>query len=130
MPTKVPSFKYSSKDPDNRYFGFIEIDQAQKYWIDNLENFYQAFGYSTEMSKWGLLPSQFLLEEYLSNTAKSPLCFQLHMIEYLMKYSESFLKTYGDQCDDWIAALSEARSANGEECRTCVEARDKKYFSK
>ena len=130
MPTKVPNFKYSSKDPANRHFGFIEIDQAQRYWIDNLENFYQALGYSNDMRKWGLLPNHFIWEEYLSDTSKNPLCFQLHMIEYLMKYSAPFLKMYGHQCDDWIATLSDARSASGEECRTCVAKRDEKYCSK
>jgi len=132
MSTKVPIpiFKYSSKDPANRHFGFIEIDQVQKYWIDNLENFYQALGFSSDMRKSGLLPSQFIWEEYLSDTAKNPLCFQLHMIEYLMKYSAPFLKIYGEHCDNWIECLSEARSARGDECLTCVTERDKKYTSK
>jgi hypothetical protein len=133
MPTKspVPNFKYSSKDPANRHFGFIEIGEAEKFWIDSLENFYQAFGYSNDMRKLGILPNQFIWEEYLSDTAKNSLCFQLHTIEYLIKYSAPFLKMYGEQCDDWIAALTEARSAeDGEECRDCIESRNKKYCSK
>jgi hypothetical protein len=126
----VPNFKYSSKDPASKNFGVIEIDDAVKFWIDNLDNFYQAFGYNNELKKWGVFPNQFIWEEYLSNAAKSHLCFQLHTIEYLMKYSAPFLKMYGDQCDDWIAALAEARSLNGEECRTCIATRNEKYCQK
>jgi hypothetical protein len=126
----IPTFKYISKDSANRHLGFIEIDQVHKYWIDNLENFYQACGFSNDMRKAGLLPSQFIWDEYLSATAKSPICFQLHMIEYLMKYSAPFLQIYGEHCDNWIESLSESRSASGDECRACVVERDKKYAPK
>ena len=126
----VPNFKYSSKDPSSKNFGVIEIEDTVKFWIDNLDHFYQAFGYNTDLQKWGVFPNQFIWEEYLSNTAKSHLCFQIHTIEYLMKYSASFLKMYREQCDDWIAALAEAKSLSGEECRTCIATRNKKYCSK
>lgn len=132
MPDKnpVPHLKYRSKDPANKHLGVVEIDEAEKYWIDDLEHFYEAFGYSNDMRKWGVLPDEFIWQEYLSDSANgSSTCFQLHLIEYLIKHSSSFLKMHENQYNDWIAALAEARSASGKDCCACNARRSIKYSS-
>ena len=135
MPTQiqVPHFKYHSKDPAQRHFGIIELDHAEKYWIDDLDHFYQSFGYSSDMRKWGVLPDEFIWEEYLSDPVKSNKpCFQLHILEYLIKYSTEFLKMHMHEYDDWIATLAKAKASSGDEncvCKACKVVRSMKLNS-
>ena len=130
MHPQIPHFKYSSKDPAHRHLGFIEFDSDVIYWIDDLEDFYQAFGYSKDMRKWGVLPDDYIWEEFLCDSKrKFSACFQIHIIEYLLKHSASFVNRFGHQCDVWIAALNMELSANGNDCRSCLAARTEKYCS-
>jgi hypothetical protein len=130
MHSTVPHFKYSSKDPAHRHLGFIELDKDVVHWIDDLETFYQAFGYSNDMRKWGVLPDDYIWEEFLCDIKEeSSACFQIHIIEYLLTHSSSFVNEYGHQCDAWIAALNREIAANGKECRNCISARTQKYCS-
>jgi hypothetical protein len=127
---QVPYFKYSSKDPSQKHLGSIEFEADVIHWIDDLDAFYQAFGYSNDMRKWGVLPDDYLWEEYLCDVKRErSACFQIHVIEYLLKYSPSFVNEYGFQCDAWIEALDKELHSNGKECRACVVKRSEKYCS-
>ncbi len=130
MQIQVPHFKYHSKDPAQRHFGFIDLEGDVICWIDDLEDFYQAFGYSSEMRKWGVLPDEFMWEEYFSGSEEeSAACFQVHLIEYLFKHSASFRKEYEHMYEHWIAALNVEISSCGKECSTCSDTRGEKYTS-
>ena len=127
---QIPHFKYYSKDPAHRHLGFIKLEKDVIYWIDDLDDFYQAFGYSKDMREWGVLPDDFMWEEYLCDTkGQYSACFQMHIIEYLLKHSPSFVNEFGRQCDVWIAAYNKDVCANSQVCRTCIATRTKKYCS-
>ena len=130
MQPQIPHFKYSSKDPAHQHLGFIEDEREVVYWIDDLDEFYQAFGYSDDMRKWGVLPDDYLWEEFLCDSkSKYSACFQIHIIEYLLKHSPLFVNEHWHQCDNWIAALNKELSSNGTECHTCIVKRSEKYCS-
>jgi hypothetical protein len=130
MRTQIPHFKYRSKDPAQRHFGLIEFEGHVIHWIDDLEDFYQAFGFNNDMRKRGVLPDDFMREEYLCGAkGESAACFQVHVIEYLSKHSASFRNKYENQYKDWIAALYEDISAISIICSVCKANCTEKYDS-
>lgn len=130
MASKIdfPHFKYRAKDPSNRWSGLVETDEEVLHHIDDWESFYRAFGYDNEFRKHGVLPDEFIWQEYFSGTFKNynP-CFQTHLIEYLKNNSASFMEKYKDQCDNWLTAHLEAVTASGKDCLVCKESRAAKY---
>ena len=120
MSPQIPYFKYRSRDAANKLSGCIEVDGEIIHKIDNVEEFHKSFGYTKEMAKAGKLPDEFIWETYVKNTAVNCApCFQLHMIEYLLKYSAAFLEKYREQYDDWITTPTETRATNGDLCLAC-----------
>jgi len=66
--------------------------------------FHKAVGYTPEILEAGMKLDEFIWKKYVKDvTAASHACFQLHIIEYLLKYSASFKNDYEGQYDDWIA---------------------------
>jgi len=125
MQTDIPHFKYRSKALSCRQsgyidFGCIEADGEVIHKIENLAEFHKAFGYTQDMAKAGILPDEFIWEEYIRDAAANcATCFQIRILEYLIEHSAFFRKKYGNQCDNWIAAHAEARSAKGAACCAC-----------
>lgn len=119
MGSSLPHINYRMRDPANRHFGFIEIDAVEKYWIDNLEEFYEAFGYSKEMRKQGIMPDEFIWEEYIKDTKKHTDCYRFHILEYLFQHSESFRQRHLADYEHWIAEHASTMKKSGEHCCTC-----------
>ncbi len=121
MKIQLPRFKYRSKDPDNKHYGCIELGGEVVHKIENLDEFHKAFGYTPDLAKAGILPDEFIWEEYIRDSAKNcNTCFQMHIIEYLIKHSASFRKKYEEQCEEWINAFAETRLAcGGSVCPAC-----------
>jgi hypothetical protein len=111
MNIQFPHIKYVPRDPANRHFGFIEVDGMVAHRIENLEEFYEALGFSSEMRKQGVLPDEFIWDEYIRNAGKKYTeCYDLHILEYLAKKNAiPFMNKYGTQCESWIAGYAEAR---------------------
>lgn len=121
MRTPIPHFKYRPKPLSNAHYGSIELGGEVIHKIEDLGEFHKAFGYTSDIAKAGVLPDEFIWEQYIEDSAKNcKTCFQLHIIEYLIEHSVSFRKKYEAQCEDWIAAHKEARSLRGEiVCPAC-----------
>jgi len=103
MGSLVPHFKYWGKDPANRHFGFIELDNGEKYWIANLEDLYNALGFYDEMRKSGVLPDNYLSDKYTKDpTAKNSALYQILILKYLIKYFPLFKERYLLQYQGWI----------------------------
>ncbi len=120
MQIKIPHFKFHSKDPTNKRPGVIELKGEVVHYIDDLNAFYKVFGYTTELAKAGILPDEFIWEEYLNDSAKKcNTCFRLHIIEYLIKHSESSKEKYGKLYANWIAAHAMTTSASDNNCAAC-----------
>jgi hypothetical protein len=84
-----------------------------------LNEFYAAFGYTKEINKTGILPEEFIWEEYIKDGASHTECMQTHLIEYLNIHSGKFRSKYGDRCDEWITAHAKTRNEKSDLCFTC-----------
>ena len=105
MQNIIPTFQYSTKGNVNNHYGHIDADGQLIHWIKNLDEFYEALGFTASMAKEGMMPDEFIWDEYIKVGAiNSAACLQMHIIEYLSKYSDSFRKKYSDQYKNWIAA--------------------------
>jgi len=120
MQNKIPHFKHRYRDGSSSHYEFIEIDNEIIHRIENLNEFYKAFGFTDEMAKAGMLPDEFIWDEYVKdNPVNSHNCMQIHFIEYLMDHSTQFMEKYGSHCKNWINAYTEKISINGRKCATC-----------
>ena len=117
---QIPHFMHHAKGSSNRQHGFVGLDGEFLHEIGNSDEFYKVFGYTGDMAKAGILPDEFIWDEYIKD---APVvyddCLQIHIIEYLLKHSEIFRKKYAGQCESWIASHVEAVTARGVLCVTC-----------
>jgi hypothetical protein len=124
MQTSIPLFRYRTRQSADTKFGFIEAEGEVVHSIENLNEFHKAFGYTRDMANAGILPDEFIWEEYIKDKAEScAACYQLHIIEYLLKHSVAFFQKFGERYDDWIAAHAEAKAASGNLCVVCKAKR-------
>lgn len=116
----VPHFKYHSASIANRQAASIEVEGKAIHKIENPDKFYKEFGYTQDMARAGILPDEFIWSEYTNNSsADFTACIQIHIIEYLIKHSETFRKTYGEKCEGWLAAHEAEAAAKGIACVAC-----------
>ena len=118
MSDKIPHLVYQLPALYNKQCGAIKLQGKVIHEIGNIDEFYKALGYTPEMAKKRILPDEFIWDRYFRfNDRNCASCNQLHIIEYLLKHSVTFVKQYGHECDDWIAEHAEARAAcNVTEC--------------
>lgn len=129
MTNEIPHFKYKRINLHSKQVGCIVLGEEIMHRIaplgseGSMDEFYKEFGYTLELAKKAILPEEFIWETYFRHPDRNcDACYQLHMIEYLLKYADEFTKEYGHECDDWIAAHAEARAACKSGCA------DKKLF--
>lgn len=128
MQIKIPHFRYHAKDPARKRPGVIELKGEVIHYIEDLDEFYKIFGYTADLARAGILPEEFIWEEFLSDSAKKcDTCFQLHIVEYLIKHSESFKKKYDKSYENWIAAHAKERSASGIACAVRKQKHPARY---
>ena len=120
METKIPDFKYNPARASNNYVPSIELADRVIHKIGNPDEFYKTFGYTQDIKEAGVLPDEFIWDEYIKEGALDfSACLQMHVIEYLRKYSATFIEEYGNQCEIWVAAHAEVRAARGVACVAC-----------
>ena len=120
MQTSIPRITYLPKTPSGRHSPCINVNGKLVHNIEDLSEFHQAFGYTQDIARAGILPDEFIWEEYFKDAAKNcTACFQMHLIEYLTKHSASFKKEYAEQYNYWITTHTEAKSACGAICCAC-----------
>ncbi len=112
MTDKIPHFKFHIKSSANKFKGRIELKGEVIHEISDFGEFYRACGYTKSMAKKGVLPDDYIWETFFQNTDRNcTSCFQLHLIEYLLKYSDTFTKKFRHKCDELIEAHAEKRKA-------------------
>ncbi len=120
MPRKIPNFTFSFSNPYHSNFGYISVDG---YAVDILANGYQVYenlGYTEEVAKTGLLPDEFIWEEYTRDgAAKSYACMQAKIIEYLNTHSEIFQEKYGALYQTWAGICSSSKVGKIAACAAC-----------
>jgi len=126
MENNIPLLKFYHKDPANGHLGYICITNGdEKYWIDDLNEFYSTFGDVDQMRKNGVMPEEFILDTFVNHQARNcQSCYQLHLIQYLVKHSDTFLNKFGEQLEEWINTYSTERIT----C-TVLDCADKKRWN-
>lgn len=117
----LPRFKYHCTKPSDSLFGCIEADGKVLCRVTNLDEFYATFGYSAEVRQQGILPDEFIWGEYIKgdNAKKFSTCMQVHIVEYLLAHSPTFVEQYGAQSRELLAAHVQEKLTNTEACAAC-----------
>lgn len=120
MGIALPSITYNLSNPLNERYRSIEVNGEVIHWIDDIDKFYEIFGYSADIRKTGVLPEEFIWNEYAKkNPFDFTACKLIQIIEYLRVHSRNFLHKYGKECEEWLAALVKARASSHEMCAAC-----------
>lgn len=120
MQTQIPHFKRRAGGGADKYFEMIEMNGERIHKIENLGAFYEAFGYTPDTAKTGILPDEFIWDEYIKNAALAYTeCLQIHIIEYLREHCGTFMKMYREQSESWIASHAETIASRGILCPAC-----------
>jgi len=120
MKKSLPKITYNLSRPMSERYRGIEVNGELIHWIDDTDKFYELFGFTPDMRKAGILPEEFIWDEYIDKRKFdfSP-CMQIQIIQYLREHSKNFLRKYGHQCEKWLAAHVTNRGAIHDVCETC-----------
>ena len=122
MTDNIPHFKFHIKSSANKFCGRIELKGEVIHTISNFSEFYSACGYHNSLAQKGIIAEDFIWETFFQHEDRNcTSCFQLHIIEYLLRYSDSFTKKFRHKCDAFIEVHVEKRA----EC-TVVNCADRK----
>lgn len=111
MSNLVPFFKYRNPTAANRYVACIEFQGEVIHHIANPEEFYEMLGYTQAMNRLGVLPEEFIWDEYIKDSTVSSLArYQMQIIKYLKIHSETFRNKFGHISEGWLAELVRIRS--------------------
>ena len=92
--------------------------------IADVDEFYKALGYNDEIMKTGLLPEEYIWNQYHKDKSeKSECCLQNKIIEYLNKHSPAFIKNYAVECEHWLASCMKKWMNKTTECTGCEFAK-------
>ncbi len=116
-----PHFHYMLSSPHHNQYGYIMLGNEKVHHIDDIHEFYRALGYNDKISKTGLLPEEFIWDQYHKNKCeKSDVCLQIKIIEYLSKHSPKFLENYAVECEHWLASCMTKWTNKSTECTDCI----------
>lgn len=120
MSKNIPFLTYSFPRPSNNNCGCIVADGQITYPINDMCEFYEAVGYTHEMQKQGVLPEEFIWEEYAKDSSPYlSACFQKHLIVFMLNNSPSFKEKYGVNCASWIVEHANERVVSRSFCNKC-----------
>jgi hypothetical protein len=120
MQNKIPHFQFHTVKNSSSYASCIEMDGEVIHYISNPDEFFKEFGYTADMRMAGVLPEEFIWDEYVKDpVSKFITCRQIHMIRFLKKHSDTFIRKYGNQCENWLATYAKVTAASGVACFAC-----------
>ena len=120
MKKTLPNITYNLSNPGNEMYRYIEINGEPIHWIEDPDKFYAIFGFTRDMRQAGMLPEEFIWGEYRNNRKFDfTACMQTQIIKYLRVHSHKFLQKYGNQCEQWLAALAHMRPSTESVCPAC-----------
>jgi hypothetical protein len=103
MSTENSKFTFHLKPYREIDLPCIELDGDVIYSITDLNEFYKYLGYSERIALSGVLPDEFVWKTYFKDSVENcASCYQLHIIDFLLRYSKTFAKKYGSQCQKLI----------------------------
>ncbi len=116
----IPHFQYTLGSPSNLNNGYITLGEEKIHRISDVDEFYEALGYTEEIKKSGLFPEEFIWEEYRKDgSRKNRSCFQIKITQYLNMHSATYKEKYAVQFESWLANCMEKWPGNSAECKNC-----------
>lgn len=120
MKQTLPNITYNLSNPISEKYRGIEINGEVIHWIEDIDEFYGIFGFSSDMRKAGVIPEEFISNEYTKYVQSNfTVCKLIQLIEYLRFQSPKFLQKYGNKCEGWLAALAKMRVPDPQVCSIC-----------
>jgi len=114
-------FKYTLSSHNNRDNGYITIDGNEVHQIHNELEFYRSLGYADSFLDLGVLPEEFVWEEYRKDKGnKSPLCLQAKIIEFLLNNSLIFALHFSEQFGKCIGSCIDFSRHQKLKCTYCL----------
>lgn len=112
MAAKISQFKFRVENTNKVDLPCIELDGDNIHTITDLSEFYKYLGYNSEVALKGILPDEFIWDTYIKKAEKNcASCFQLHIIDFLLRYSTTFTKKYGRECYKLIVPHTAEKAA-------------------
>ena len=114
----LPQLKIILSSPNHEHYRHIMLGNDSLCFVEDLQAFYRAVGYTVEKAKAGILPEEFIWQEYVHNDGYS-VCLQKHILDYLHAHSPKFNELYSEAYLSFCEAHKEARLARGDACAGC-----------
>lgn len=115
---KLPQLKIILSSPHHKHYRHILLGEESLCFVEDLDAFYGMLGYTQKMAKSGILPDEFIWEEYVHNADYS-VCLQKHIVDYLHIHSQKFTEQYADEYKLFCEEHEAARLARGKACAGC-----------
>jgi len=115
---KLPQLKVILSSPRHEHYRHIVLADDSLCFIEDMDAFYTSLGYTPEMAINGLLPDEFVWEEYVDNSGYS-ICLQKHILDYLHVHSQKFNDMYGVQYGELVEEHAVALKVRGTVCAGC-----------
>ena len=111
-------FHFSYRHLNN---GLITVGDEVIHRIMDVDTFYNELGYTDSMRNIGLSFDEFIEFEYRNDNCNKPkVCLQAKIVNYLIKYSSTFLKKYAGQYENWLGGCSVKKLADSAGCVDCI----------
>ena len=103
----IPHFEFQLSHRYH-YNGLITVGDEIIHCIIDVNDFYNALGYTDEIRAAELCFDDYLWNEYRKeDSCKTEACLQSRLIEYLIKYSSTFIRKYAHQYESWLKRCNE-----------------------
>jgi hypothetical protein len=94
---------YNCSNHNHPCFKSIEVNGVAVHQVMDVNEFYEALGYTDEVQREVVLPDEFIWDEYFRNGSdRSVACLDVKLIEYLMTNSEKFVEMFGREVEDRV----------------------------
>jgi len=114
-------FKYTLSAQNNPDNGYITLGGNKVHQIYNEREFYKALGYTEGVSVLGVLPEEFVWDEYRKdNGNKSHLCLQAKIIEFLLNNSLLFAIHFSERFGQCVGSCSDFPRHQKLNCTYCL----------
>lgn len=103
-------------------FKSIEVNGEAIHQIVDVMTFYEALGYTREIQSSGMMPEEFIWEEYVRHGSRKSIgCLNAKLTEYLKLHSAAFVEKFGNEIDV-LLEICHAADRSGGACRaTCPQ---------
>lgn len=120
MDSKIPIFSYLPRSIIKPHSPFILLDGHVYHPIHKISNFQNQIGFTQDIANLNVELQEFIWEKHIKDYAEPCIsCFQLGVLEYLVRNSFDFWVDYGYQYEEWRLHHQNLKSQNLLKCCGC-----------